>query len=134
MHHNIKARQNYKATEMPTVVENIRKEKNANLCYVEDAILGNRPFKIAPGFEHFKVDEHSWTYDWSEEKRQKHLREFHEALPVATTPPRGGIYSQQNELGLEESREGHQQDPEGGESPPEETREMCKVTSKAHSL
>ena len=65
---------------MPTVVENIRKEKNANLCYVEDAILGNRPFEIASGFKHFKVDEHSWTYDWSEEKRQKHLREFHEAL------------------------------------------------------
>ena len=119
---------------MPTVVENIRKEKNANLCYVEDAIIGNGPFEIAPGFEHFKVHEHSWTYDWSEEKRQKHLREFHEALPVATTPPRGGIYSQQNELGLEESGEGRQQDPEGGESPPEETREMCKVTSTAHSL
>ena len=134
VHRNIKARQNYKATEMSKVVENIQKEKNANLCYVEDAIIGNGPFEIAPGFEHFKVDEHSWTYDWSEEKRQKHLREFHEALPVVTTVPRGGIYSQKNELGLEESGEGRQQDPEGGESPPEETREMREETSTAHSL
>lgn len=54
--------------------------------------------------------------------------------PFQSQPHRGGIYSQQNELGLEESGEGHQQDPEGGESPPEETREMCKVTSTAHSL
>ena len=61
---------------MPTVFENIRKEKDANLCYVEDAIIDNGPLEIAPGFEHFKVDEHSCTYDWSEEKRQKHLGTF----------------------------------------------------------
>ena len=48
--------------------------------------------------------------------------------------PRGGIYSQQNELGLEESGEGHQQDPEGGESLPEETKEIREETSTAHSL
>lgn len=36
VHCNIKARQNYKATEMPTVVEKTGKEKNAHLCYVED--------------------------------------------------------------------------------------------------
>ena len=48
--------------------------------------------------------------------------------------PRGGIYSQQNDLGLKESGEGRQQDPEGGESPPEETREMREETSTAHSL
>ena len=48
--------------------------------------------------------------------------------------PRGGIYSQQNDLGLKESGEGRQQDPEGGESPPEEMREMREVTSTAHSL
>ena len=111
---------------MPTVFENIRKEKDANLCYVEDAIIDNGPFEIAPGFEHFKVDEHSWTYDWSEEKRQKHLRDFHEALPVVTMVPRRGIYSQQNELGLEDGGEGGQQDPEGGEGPPEK-RGKCST-------
>ena len=88
---------------MAAVVENIGKEKNANLCYVKDAIIGRGPFEIAPGFEHFKADEYSWTYDWSEEKRQEHLREFHETIPVATTAPRGGNCSQQDELGLNES-------------------------------
>ena len=50
---------------MLTVVENIRKEKNANLCYVEDAIIGNGPFELAPEFTHFNVDQFSWTYHWS---------------------------------------------------------------------
>ena len=43
--------------------------------------------------------------------------------------PRRGIYSQQNELGLEDSGEGGQQNPEGGEGPPEETREMQHIHS-----
>ena len=67
-------------------------------------------------------------------EKAKAFKGFHEALPVVTTVQRGGIYSQQNELGLEESGEGRQQDPEGGESPPEETREMREETSTAHSL
>ena len=67
-------------------------------------------------------------------KRKGKVREFHEALPVVTTVPRGGIYSQQNELGLEESGEGRQQDPEGGETPLQETREVQEETSTAHSL
>ena len=62
VHRNIKARQNYKATEMPTFVENIRKEKNANLCYVEDAVIGNGPFELALEFTHFNIDQFSCTY------------------------------------------------------------------------
>lgn len=120
MHRNIKARQNYKATEMPTVVENIRKEKNANLCYVEDAIIGNGPFELSPEFAHFKVDQHSWTYAWSEEKKQKHLRKFHEAIPtdplrIGTSKPGADHCNQEDELGLTEREEGQQQ--EGGETP-----------------
>lgn len=86
VHRNIKSRQNYKATEMPTVVENIRKEKDANLCYVEDAIIGNGPFELAPEAAHFQVDQYSWTYQWSEGKRKKHLQKFNQAL--STGPSR----------------------------------------------
>lgn len=80
VHRNIKSRQNYKATEMPTVLENIRKEKDANLCYIEDAIIGNGPFELAPESARFQVDQHSWTYQWPEGKKQKHLQQFHQAL------------------------------------------------------
>ena len=137
VHRNIKARQNYKATEMPTVVENIRKEKDANLCYVEDPIIGNGPFELAPGFAHFKVDQYSWTYHWSEEKKQKHLRQFHEAistdpLRIGTSKPRADDCNQEDELGLTEREEGQQE--EGGETPPEETREIREETSTPHSL
>lgn len=62
VHRNIKARQSYKATEMPTFVENIRKEKNANLCYVEDAVVGTGPFELALEFTHFNIDQFSYTY------------------------------------------------------------------------
>ena len=62
VHRNLKVRQNYKATEMPTFVENIRKEKNANLCYVEDAVIGNGPFGLALEFIHFNIDQFSYTY------------------------------------------------------------------------
>lgn len=96
---------------MPTVVENIRKEKNANLCYVEDAMIGNGPFELSPEFAHFKVDLHCWTYHWSEEKKQKHLRQFHEAIPtdplrIGTSKPGADHYNQEDELGLTEREEG----------------------------
>jgi len=71
VHRNIKARQNYKATEMPTVIENIRKETNANLCYVEDAVIGNGPFELALEFTHFNIDQSSWTYQWPKEKKKE---------------------------------------------------------------
>ena len=80
VHRNIKSRQNYKATEMPTVLENIRKEKDANLCYIEDAIIGNGPFELAPESAHFQVDQHSWTYQWSEGKKA----EAFAAIPPST--------------------------------------------------
>ena len=46
-HRNIKSRQNYKATEMSTVLENIHNEKDANLCCIEDAKIGNGPYELA---------------------------------------------------------------------------------------
>ena len=104
VHRNIKARQNYKATEMPTVVENIRKEKDANLCYVEDAIIGNGPFQLAPEFAHFQVDQHTWTYQWSEEKKQRHLRQFHEALSTDREKREEGQQQEVEETPGEEAR------------------------------
>ena len=89
VHCNIKARQNCKATEMSTVFENIHMEKNANLYYVEDAIIGNGPFELAPEFTHFNIDQSCWTYHWSEEKKKNHLCQFHEA--VSTDPLHMGI-------------------------------------------
>lgn len=132
VHRNIKARQKYKATEMLTVAENIRKERNANLCYVEDAIIGNGPFELSPEFAHFKVDQYSWTYHWSEEKKQKHLRQFHEAistdpLRIGTSKAGADHCNQEDELGLTEREEGQPQ--EGRETPPEETREICEEKS-----
>lgn len=38
MHHNLKIRQNYKASNMPTVVENIRK-KDVQTAFFQDAQL-----------------------------------------------------------------------------------------------
>ena len=43
MHRNLKMRQNYKASDMPIVVENIRKEKDVQAALVEDAIIGVGP-------------------------------------------------------------------------------------------
>ena len=74
------SRQSYRATEMPTVLEIIRKEKDPNLCYIEYAIIRNGSFELAPESVHFQVDQHSWTYQWLEGKKKKHLQQFHQAL------------------------------------------------------
>ena len=65
---------------MPTVLEIIRKEKDPNLCYTEDAIIRNGSFELTPELAHFQVDQHSWTYQWLEGKKKKHLQQFHQAL------------------------------------------------------
>ena len=65
---------------MQTVLEIIRKEKDANLCYIKDAIIRNGSFELAPESAHFQVDQHSWTSQWLEGRKKKHLQQFHQAL------------------------------------------------------
>ena len=77
MHRNLKMRQNYKASDMPTVVENIRKEKDVQAALVEDAIIGVGPCELVTPYKHLSVDAHVWTYQWSNRKRDQHLKKFH---------------------------------------------------------
>jgi hypothetical protein len=84
MHRNIKIRQNYKASEMSTVIDNIRREKDTNLSSIEDAIIDKGPYELAPQALHFKVDEHIWTYKWSPARRLRHLKKFHQALWISS--------------------------------------------------
>ena len=77
MHRNLKMRQNYKASDMPTVVENIRKEKDVQAALVEDAIIGVGPYELATPYKHLNVDPHVWTYQWSNRQRDQHLKKFH---------------------------------------------------------
>jgi len=79
MHRNLKMRQDYKASDMPTVVDNIRKEKDAQAAFVEDAIIGVGPYQLVPPYKHLQVDAHVWTYQWSQRQRDQHLRKFHES-------------------------------------------------------
>lgn len=79
MHRNLKIRQDYKASDMPTVVENIRKEKDVQAAFVEDAIIGVGPYQLATPYKHFQVDVHVWTYKWSQRQRDQHLKKFHES-------------------------------------------------------
>jgi hypothetical protein len=73
IHRNLKIRQDFKATDMPTVIDNIRNEKEVNLVYIEDAIIGNGPYELAPAFKHFFVERHTWTYEWSEARKIEYL-------------------------------------------------------------
>ena len=80
MHHNLKVRQDYKASDMPTVVENIRKEEDVQAAFVEDAIIGVGPYELASPFKQFQVDVHEWTYKWSQRQRDQHLKTFHQSI------------------------------------------------------
>ena len=62
MHLNLKMPQNYKASDMPSVVENICKEKDVQAALVEDAIIGVGPYELATPYKHLNVDAHVWTY------------------------------------------------------------------------
>ena len=127
VHRNNKSRQNYNATEIPTVVENIRKEKNSNLCYVEDAIIGNGPFELVPQFAHFSVDQHSWTYEWSADKKQKHLRQFQQALATDQLPIGTSTSRADDEEQGQVERAGVQE--EDVDTPPEEKEERSDKTA-----
>ena len=81
MHRNLKIRQNYKASDVPTVVENIRKEKDVQVTLVEDAIIGVGPYEFATPCKHLTVDAHLWTYRWSNRQRDQHLFFFFEKVP-----------------------------------------------------
>lgn len=65
---------------MPTVVENIRKEKDVQAAFVEDAIIGVGPYELASPFKQFQVDAHEWTYKWSERQRDQDLKTFHRSI------------------------------------------------------
>ena len=124
VHRNIKARQNYKATEMPTVVENIRKEKNANLCYVEDAVIGNGPFESALEFTHFNTDQSSWTYHWSQMQKKEPFGPvsrscFYWSLAYGISKPRANDGNQKDEPRLLGREDGQQE--EGGKKSPDKT-------------
>lgn len=61
---------------MSTVLDKIRMEKDTNLAYIEDSIIGNGPYVLAPQFQHLSVDRHVWTYEWP----QAHLKKFHHVV------------------------------------------------------
>ena len=44
---NFKIRQDYKASDVPTIVENIGKEKDVQAAFVEDAVIGVGPYELA---------------------------------------------------------------------------------------
>ena len=77
MHRNLKMRQNYKASDMPIVVENIRKDKDVQAAVVEDAMIGVGPYELATPCNHLNVDACVWTYQWSNRQRDEHLKKFH---------------------------------------------------------
>ena len=58
-------------------MENIRKEKDVQAAFVEDAINGVGPYELASPFKKFQVDAHEWTYKWSQRQRDQHLKTFH---------------------------------------------------------
>ena len=71
MHRNLKMRQNYKASDMPIVVENIRKEKDVQAALVEDVIIGVGPYELATPCKHTR------SCQWSNRQRDQHLKKFH---------------------------------------------------------
>ena len=77
---HLKIRQDYKASDMPTVAENIRKEKDVQAAFVEDAIIGVGPYELASPFKQFQVDAQEWTYKWSQRQRDQHLKTFHRSI------------------------------------------------------
>ena len=58
-------------------MENIRKEKDVQAAFVEDAINGVGPYELASPFKKFQVDAHEWTYKWSQRQQDQHLKTFH---------------------------------------------------------
>ena len=131
IHGNIKIQQDFKATDMPTVVKNICTEKDVNLGYVEDAIIWNGPHEPTPQFSNLQVDQHTWTYEWSEACKQNHLCKFHQALP--TDPVCIGPMPRPEErFEQEEVQEGNEEGNEGKEEKEKEKKEEEHAARQSH--